>query len=811
MHSSFLHKFLVSFFPIAFALGSTSVFAQEAKLSEIKKSYSDHYKQNLEEKLYVHTDQNAYLCGEILWFKTYLVSAVNHQFLPVSKIAYVEVLDKLNRPVLQGKISIKDAMGNGSFYIPHTIASGNYLLRAYTNWMKNFSPEGYFEKIITIVNTSNKQDSSIIREKNSYAADFFPEGGNLVNGLESVIAFKVNDSKNKGVQCNGAVVDQLNDTVARFSSLKLGMGAFLLKPDIGKNYTAIINLENGSVIKKNLPKVYESGYVMHVSDNAFNHLKLSVQAKVAAEANLQGLFAIIENHGRISFAKFKEIENGKADFVISKDSLKEGISQITVFNYNKQPVCERLYFKRPQNKMQVKIKTDKEDYALRNKISMNVSTGNEVGAPLPANLSMSIYRLDNLSKTTQENIFSYLWLSSGLKGTIENPDYYFENQNAETDSALDLLMLSQGWRAFDWESILGSQKPSFAFVPEYKGHIITGRLIDIDTKKPITGANVCLSVPGKRVQLQACVSDSGGLVHFDMKDFFDAKQIVMQTNGRNETRCQFEVFSPFSEKYSNTRLAVLTLDSMETSDLASAHISAEVQNAYHQIQLNQTRQPSIDSLPFYYRPFKTYELDDYKRFTTMEEVMREFVTEVSVRKQGGKFRFMTFNDPAFKLTNFQMTQTVFDNNPLVLLDGTPVFDINKIVSYDPLKVKKVEVVAERYHFGSLTSDGIVSYTTYKGNLEGFTLDPNDLVLDYEGLQKQRIFYSPQYDSDDARQNRLPDFRRVLFWKPDVSTDGNGKGALSFYTGDVPGQYLIIAEGLSASGAAGSNSIIFSVK
>jgi hypothetical protein len=158
----------------------------------------------------------------------------------------------------------------------------------------------------------------------------------------------------------------------------------------------------------------------------------------------------------------------------------------------------------------------------------------------------------------------------------------------------------------------------------------------------------------------------------------------------------------------------------------------------------------------------------------------------------------------------QPTQKIFESDPLILLDGVPVFDVNKMIAYDPLKIRKLEVVASKYHWGPIVSDGIVSFTTYKGDLAGYTLNPHDVILDYDGLQQQRIFYSPDYSSDKELQSRLPDFRDVLYWSPNVNTNEKGNGRISFFTGDIPGKYLVVLQGISSNGHAGSNSFVLNV-
>ena len=354
MRLSILYKYLS-----IVLIGSLSAPLAFGQIAEIQNSYANYNRYNLQEKIFVHTDRSFYLCGDVLWFKAYLTNAANNQPLSVSKVAYVEVIDKNHQPVFQAKIEMKNGAGSGSFFLPFSMTSGNYELRAYTNWMKNFSPENYFKKSVTIVNTTKNLDPGAVHDSVSYEANFFPEGGDLINGLQSEIAFKINDNKNKGADAEGVIVDQSNDTVASFKTFLFGMGHFYLNPETGKDYTAIINCGNGSVIRKNLPKAYPSGYVMHVADTNTNDVKITVSASGLRDDVSNSIYIIIQNKGRINQASMLNIVNGKAIFIISKDSLKDGVAQITVFDSNKQPQCERLYFKRPKNKMVITAEADK--------------------------------------------------------------------------------------------------------------------------------------------------------------------------------------------------------------------------------------------------------------------------------------------------------------------------------------------------------------------------------------------------------------------------------------------------------------------
>ncbi|MGN6297989.1 MAG: hypothetical protein ACTHM7_14475 [Ginsengibacter sp.] len=781
------------------------VMAQSQSLQEMVKALNVYSSHHLREKVYVHTDKSYYLCGEILWFKAYVENAINNHPLSVSKIVYVELLNKAHDPVMQAKIGIKDGSGNGSFALPLTLETGNYELRAYTNWMKNDSASLFFKKIITIVNTTRNLDTTMVRNHFSYNAGFYPEGGNLVSGLKSVVAFKISNNYGKGVDAGGVIVDESNDTILHFQSFHFGMGKFEFTPASGKKYRAIISLPDSSTLVKDLPAAYASGYVMHLED-AGDILKIAVNSSGNSSSPI---YLIAQTNGVVNASQMASIDNGSAQFSINKNNLEEGVVRITLFNDKRQPVCERLYFKRPSKRLIIDASPDKTVFNKRSEVKIDVSASAGKSKILPANLSVAVYRLDSIIRPQDENIFSYLWLSSDLRGYIENPDYYCEDNNPKTNEALDNLLLTQGWRRFDWNHL--DDKSSFSYLPENQGHLIAGKVTNEITGEAAPNVLVYLSVPGKRVQLYGCRSDEQGMIHFNMEDFYGKGQIVLQTNYKLDSVYRIQVFTPFSDEYGGAALPWLTVSEHSADALADANLHMQIQRAYHSNELEKNYVPEIDTLPFYQKPYKTYLLDNYTRFTTMEEVMREYVAEVNVVRKNKQYHFNTFNNAGFELEKLQPSERTMMEDPLILLDGIPVFDVDKIIAYDPLKVRKLEVVASRYYRGPISAYGIVSLTTYSGDLPGFSLNPHDVILNYDGLQNQRIFYSPDYSTTASINSRLPDFRNVLFWSPEIHTDDKGQGSISFYTGDIPGKYLVEIQGISNDGYAGSTGFTFNVK
>jgi hypothetical protein len=417
-----------------------------------------------------------------------------------------------------------------------------------------------------------------------------------------------------------------------------------------------------------------------------------------------------------------------------------------------------------------------------------------------ANLSLSVYRVDSLQQMDADDIFNYLWLRSDLRGNIESAGYYIKNQNAEADAAMDNLMLSQGWRRFQWNNILNASSSAFNFLPEYNDHLINAKITNTLTGAPAKDIVAYLSVPGKRVQLYASRSDSLGRLVFNTKQLFGPGEVVAQTNPEKDSTYRIDVLSPFSEQYSKRITPQLALSADLQKALEQHSLGMQVQNIYALNKVKRFYDPGVDSAGFFAQPYKTYLLDNYTRFTTMEEVLREYVREDNIVRSRGRYHIKVLNEKGF-----------LDGDPIVLLDDVPVFNIDKVMAIDPLKVRKLEVIRDRYFYGPTVNEGVFSFTTYKGDLGGVEIDPHAVVLDYEGLQLKREFYSPVYDTQKAADSRVPDFRSLLFWSPDVNTNTAGKGLVSFYTSDQKGKYVVSVQGISEEGDAGAQYFSFEVK
>jgi len=475
--------------------------------------------------------------------------------------------------------------------------------------------------------------------------------------------------------------------------------------------------------------------------------------------------------------------------------LGDGVSHFTLFNATGQAICERLYFKRPSAVLDVAISTDRTVYPQRAAVKISVSQSQHA-MPVKSNFSVSVFKAD--SGVDDEDIVTNLWLSSELKGQIENAAWYLRDSSA---IATDNLMLTHGWRRFVWTDALNDEKREFEYLPEVQGPMISGKVINTLTRVHAPGVPTFLSIPGPEFQFCTALSKQDGRVYFYPRKFYGSHEIIAQTDPRVDSLFHIEIQNPYADKYAE-RIYTDFDKSPDVNSLLRRSVAMQVNNAFHSKSLNKEINPQTNSSFFYQKADKLYRLDDYVRFPKMEEVLREYVSEVKVSLRKKEFHLSVFDRKA---------NSFFDAAPLILIDGLPLFDDgNSIVGMDTKNIKNLEIVTDNYGYGSHTFSGILSFQTYKGDLSEVKVPERALMLDYDGIQYQKAFYAPMYDEDFSRRSRLADYRTTLLWSPENTTNPLGKAILDFYTSDLEGEYVVVVQSLSENGFAGYGSHSFKV-
>ncbi|RYE57506.1 MAG: hypothetical protein EOP48_05660, partial [Sphingobacteriales bacterium] len=502
----------------------------EKLIAQLKK-YTESYPQ---EKVHIQTDKPYYAVGEDIWFKAYVVTAEKNEPSLLSSVLYLDLVNEEDRMVKTHTVSIENGSGNGNISLLDTIPSGTYRLRAYTNYMRNYDADFFFEKTITIGNVLDKPNVPENARKLTVNAQFFPEGGNLVNGIRSRVGIKVIKNDGLGMDLSGYVINKKKEKVALFSTEYAGMGAFALTPENGDEYTAVITLPDGSEKSVKLPEAIQEGYTLGVNNIAGN-LKVQINCSPAM-TNGKEMYLLAQVNGKV-FSSLR-FNASKPVFIASIPSknFPTGIVQFTLLNAERSAVAERIAFVNHNDALNININNSVPGRT-KQKAILDISVKDAEGTPIDGNFSISVTDMSKVSFTEDEDIsiLSNLLLTSDIKGFIERPNYYFNNIDEKKIRHLDNLLLTQGWRRFSWKDIIANKEPEITFRAEPSLEI-TGNIRTL-TKKPYPNARIILLSITKDFPLVLdTVSDAKGNFVFDRLDIPDSAVFIVQAKSQKDRK-----------------------------------------------------------------------------------------------------------------------------------------------------------------------------------------------------------------------------------------------------------------------------------
>jgi hypothetical protein len=365
---------------------------------------------------------------------------------------------------------------------------------------------------------------------------------------------------------------------------------------------------------------------------------------------------------------------------------------------------------------------------------------------------------------------------------------YFNGSVVEVSDVInDLLIINHQEQS---EGSCSEMGEDIKYIPEFRGPLVTGKIYNKTNKDPGASIMGYLSLPGKLGRFYVSKSGSDGSIVFEIRHLYGKHEMVAQCDYFKDSLFTIEINDPYSNEYVDFDIPEPDLNEGMRDWLEQQSRNMQVTNAYRKYKTEISLITAIDSSAFYGMPDASYYLDDYTRFPVMEEVMREYIAGVYVRKRSDGFHFRVY-DSEFN--------RVYEDNPLILLDGLPVFDADEIMALDPLKIKKIETIVHAYRKGFLDCYGIISYTSYHGDLAGYSPHPQAKKVEYEGLQLQKIYDFPDYSISSEKRSRIPDFRNSLYWLPSLKCSAREYGNISFYTSDDINNYEIRLEGISNNG------------
>ncbi len=328
---------------------------------------------------------------------------------------------------------------------------------------------------------------------------------------------------------------------------------------------------------------------------------------------------------------------------------------------------------------------------------------------------------------------------------------------------------------FEFEKPPFPERFELNYLPEYEGKRIQGKLIQLSTKKPLPYSNLYISIPEKPVRYFSSQTDSSGHFGLEIPNFYRDKELFFSTL---EKDAAIELDDSFEkELIIQTEHPFINKTKTDSTDLALYHLSNQISKTY---MMNSTAQIEIKSHPFYTQASVRYDLDNYVRFPTVEDILREFVSEVYVRKETSGTKIQVK-----ELT----TDIPFPGQPLVLYDGVPVNDFDQLLRYNPKDLKYLDVLREPYYHHEEVYNGLIAFYSKNGNLPDFKLDQSVSIIDVAGTQLNQL--TTQSNQSDPH---FPDFRTQLLWINEIKLEPGKEFTLPFQTSEITGTFVIEVKG-----------------
>jgi hypothetical protein len=781
---------------ILFLLFSLStVFSQKLdSLLDVQATADPH------EKMHVHFDKGYYNPGETIWFKAYLFTGT----VPSEKSRnfYSELLDE-NGNVLNRKTApVIFSSASAHFDIDTGFSKPLLYFRAYTVSMLNSDTDFLYTKAIRIL------APKALPEKNGAPMQapmlsFLPEGGAAVAGVPSAIAFIATNQYGDPVKISGMVADNNGLKVAELKTLHHGMGKFAMVPESGKTYTATWKDEQGRPYTTALPSIQKEGTILSISNEGANKRFTIYRSAQIGSAERQLHVIAYTSQGLAFKADINMAAKTSATGIFPTETLSSGILKITVFDSSYKPICERITFVNNHD-----YEFDGDVYLTQKSLEKRGLNKVEVmiSDTLPANLSLSITDADLQEPGgMKDNIVSRLLLTGELRGKIADPYEYFFGSSDSTAFYLDLVMLTHGWRRYNWEHVLAGKTAA----PKWneKDYLsLEGKVMGLPARSIESGLELTsiLQTADSAQNIMMLPVDRKGAVFTDGLVFYDKAKLYF--NAKNKALpVSSSMLQLDNGLYKGPGKIVLdAIVKQTTPPVGTAALTGNASIA--KLALEAKRQtPKTITLANVTVSAQTK--------TTIEKMEDKYVSGLF---SGSGKSFDLVNDPfAAGFTNiFQYLQgkvaglqisTSGASASLSWRGGVPAIYLNEMKS-DPqmlsgINVREIAYVkvfrpGESVAYGG--GGGVIAVYTRKGGdvaenpaVKGMN---SVQVMGYSAIKE---FYAPDYALDKS----IPaDYRTTLYWNPSVYLDKSKRRIrMQFYNNDITKRFRLVLEGINTDG------------
>lgn len=764
-----------------------------------------------QEKTYLHLNKPYYTNREAIHYKAYLLDASTHQPTAVSKVLHVDLIHP-NGDIVASQRLHKDRGLAGSFSLDPSYPAGQYQIRAYSDYMRNFDPSFFHQQTFSVLDYSISADSLAQRMEPGFLANepeapparplsmnFYPEGGELVQGLLSNVSFKVTDLNGQPLDADIKVMDQKGQVLLEEKTIHQGVGLFSLQPEAGRSYFARVSHRTMDYDFP-LPKVKAKGFVMKVNNARADRLYIEVAA--STQAALEGAFLVGHTRGQ-TFCLVEDLDE-EAAIILDKSAIPEGLAHLTLFDANSKPVAERLVFIHSKSSSSaLQFKQAYSHFRPRQKVELEINANRKQAAFLSATVTdQSVIRYPQY----EQSIKDWLWLNSDLDGYIPHASYYLEEVDANKRFALDLLVMTYTWRRFKWTDL--SAPPTLAYPPA-QGFSISGYTTKLGKETERIQSEVMLSSLSNDFYVEKITSDPDGNFTFTNLPQLDSTDFILQAQIYNTKRKSKDL-------------------KMEGKREVDFHFKTEEKPAVQVLPLVATPVTDELSLDQYLRKEKNAALLD----SAYQDNWVIDLDEITVTESRGT------DSRIFNAYNLNQMDWIPPERPAMALLTSikPAnwyrrdFSTGELyqLKYGPRGLVRmplhifVDGIKVSYdYFFSLIADqidyiGIYDSVIYIGMRHNgprslqTKLKEGILNFTHPAYHQVREFAAPNYDIPNAFPER-PDLRTAIHWEPNLLIRENGKAVFSFYTADNPSTYEVRVEGILEDGTPVSERYTFEVR
>ena len=769
--------------------------------AEIANRFELYHQQIPTEKVYLHTSREVLTLGDTLYLSAYVLNGQNHQPTTLSGVLHVDLISPEENLLNSLKLKI-DSLGraHGQFSLSDSLKAGIYTLRAYTTYQLNYDEDYIYLKDIKLLPRLATQHVEMGDPFPAPAVNlqFFPEGGELIAGHTNFIAFKATDQYGMPIDLSGDIFDKEGKNVAQIATEHDGMGVFMLLIEEGNSYSCTYQFQ-GKAYTESLPNIMPSGYLLHVHPAKS---RVSIEVK-PINTGIEGSFLVFQCRGKLLYVVEPQPGASNIQLWLRHSDLPTGIIQLTFFDPQHQAVAERLIFnENPDTYLDLDISTDQETYKRRSDVNLNLNLNKHNGElPKLASLSMTVIPR-NLYVAPEHTIASFLHLNSDLKGYIKNPTYYLNPENPDRIKHMDLLMMTHGWRRFEWEKVINSEGPKIIY-PYEKGIRVEGKVTGYKVKKKEVTTDLYLSfLENPLIQLQT-TSQEDGLFWFDGLNFTDTVTAYIKTlaekerkraEGKVNSNTLIHIDNPHVPPVPSHLFKRFTVTETDQQVINRGEKLFDISAAFDEktIILDEVSiegRGTSENDPFENRPGMLHSWPDNRVVMDSLPFLYSSI-----------FQYLAMI-PGVQVVGNQNV-TIRGGTPMFILDGIAL-DSEQLNSINVRDILFIDVLKGpmAFAYGPRAIGGAIAIFTRRGD-EYRNLPDADLeglaVFHLAGYTAPREFYMPDYSDPNENEKIRPDFRSTIYWNPLLHLEDD-MAIDHFYTSDETGEFIIYAEGIGVNG------------